>query len=584
MSRTNLAGPLLARLWGEGRVADLPDSALIDRFLAGDGEAAGAAFEVLMARHGPMVLAVCRASLRDRPAAEDAFQATFTVLVRRAHALRRPDRLGPWLHGVALRASKEAARRARRVTPSDPTAEPVDGSPGPAECLSRREDLAALHEEIGRLPESYRAPIVLCDLQGLSHQAAASRLGTTPGAVAVRVHRARKLLRDRLARRGVGASMLGPVGQPVARLVEAVGGGASTARTVLARASRPGPVDDSAAQIAQGLLTTMRVNIALKSALVVLILAASTALAGHGLAARPGPEPPVPPPKPPATPAVARATAVDPPAKPEPKPTFDPLYRLGPGEILKRVPPPYPADRDARLKALDLSAEGPKSVIITQLDDGAPPRLKWTACFASDASNFMSFKGLLQMLLNVDSFSQVKVDGTPAPTAPGDWIVRQGARRDEVLAALNAILRTQVQPPLRVAVRPSDDDRDVIVARGRYARTLITTGDPKNDADNDRIILYDAPSTRMGYRRVGTFEQFLFEASDYLHFEPRRLIISEAQGVPDGLVGWQAHDDGPPQPAEHAVNSLTHLTRQTGLRFAFERRPIPVYHVERAGP
>jgi len=574
MGRANFPGPLIARLWREGRVADLPDSALIGRFVAEDREAAESAFEAILARHGPMVLAVCRASLRDRGSAEDAFQATFTVLVRRAGALRRPDRLAPWLHGVALRASKEAARRARRGVSSDPMAEFADGSISPADRLACREAVAALHEEIGRLPESYRAPVVFCDLQGLSHQEAASRLGLTAGAVAVRIHRARRMLRDRLSQRGVG-SPLGLVGLPPANPLGAAWRGPATARTILARASWPGPVGDSAFQIARGVLATMTLNIAARCALTALLLTASIALVGPGLAARTGAGGAA------SASPMTPAPAPDQSSKGDPKSSFDQVYRLGPGEVVKLIPPPFPADREARLKAMRLP-EGPKCVIFNQLADGAPTRLKWGACLASDASHNQSFPGLLHFLLSVDSSSEVRVHGVPSPTAAGDWIVRQGASRAEVLVGLNAILREQFRPPLRVAVRPSADDRDVIVARGRYARKLLTEGDPKNTAENSRIFLFAAPGTPERFRRVGTFEQFLFDASTFLDIEPRPVILSQAEGVPAGLIGWEAHAAGRTEIDVESV--LRHLTEQTGLGFARERRRILVYHLERAEP
>jgi RNA polymerase sigma factor (sigma-70 family) len=573
MTRVNFAGPLIAKLWSEGRVADLPDSALIGRFVAGDHAAAESAFEAIMARHGPMVMAVCRASNRDRGSAEDAFQATFTVLVRRARALQRSDRLGPWLHGVALRTSKEAARRARRRTPSDPLAEPTDGSISVVERLARREAVAALQEEIGRLPDSYRAPVVLCELQGLSHQEAASRLGVTTGALAVRVHRARKMLRERLSRRGVGASSLAIGGLHAAQPIDAAGRGLPTARTTLARASWSVQVGNSATQLAQGVLMTMTLRIFVKSALALLLLTASTAVVVLGLAFWTGPGWAA------SRSPMARVPVSDQTSKGDPKSSFDRVYQLGPGEVVKLIPPPFPTDRAARLKAMKLP-ESPISLIFTQLPDGAPTRLKWSTCFASDDSYSQRFIGLLQSLLSLDSFSQVEIHDDPIQTVAGDWIIRQGASRAEVLAGLNTILSEQFQPALRISVRPSDEERDVIVARGRYARKLITEGMPKNDAKNQRIFLFATPGTPERFRMVGTFEHFLFNLSTFL--EPKRVILSEAEGIPDGVIGWEAHAASPTEGNVDGV--LKHLTQQTGLEFVSERRKIPVYHLERAEP
>ncbi len=183
------------RLFGTGTVAGLAEGPLLDRFVSRGDEAA---FEALVARHGPMVLGVCRQMLRDPNDVDDAFQATFLVLVRRAGSIRRRDRLGPWLHGVAYRVSTRARRlsAARRSLADD-----VADVPRPCEA-ERSERAEALHEEVARLPEPYRAPIVLCYLEGLTHDEAAARLGWPVGTVRGRLARARDRLRDRLARRG----------------------------------------------------------------------------------------------------------------------------------------------------------------------------------------------------------------------------------------------------------------------------------------------------------------------------------------------------------------------------------------------
>ena len=193
----------LARGWPGG----LSDAELLDRFLSRSAAAedaalaAEAAFAALVARHGPMVLGVCRRALADPNDVEDAFQATFLVLVRRARSVRVGDSLGRWLYGVARRvAAKAQARSERARVRSVPLGrEPVASEP-PAD---RIELLAALDEEVSRLPEKYLAPVVLCDLEGLTHAQAAARLRWPVGTVSGRLSRARDLLRNRLVRRGM---------------------------------------------------------------------------------------------------------------------------------------------------------------------------------------------------------------------------------------------------------------------------------------------------------------------------------------------------------------------------------------------
>src|SRR5690242_10823036 len=177
----------------------LTDAHLLERFLA---RRDGAAFEALLRRHGPMVLGVCRRLLADPHDAEDAFQATFLVLVRRAACVVPRWALGPWLHGVArrtaLKARSSAARR-RLAEREAGRSRPLAAPPAPADADLR----PLLDEEIGRLPEKYRSPLVLCLLGGKSRKEAAGLLGWTEGTLSGRLARAKELLARRLRRRGV---------------------------------------------------------------------------------------------------------------------------------------------------------------------------------------------------------------------------------------------------------------------------------------------------------------------------------------------------------------------------------------------
>ena len=186
-------------LFSAGALGGVSDAELLDRFLAARDEAA---FAAIVERHGPMVLGVCRRVLHDGHDAEDAFQATFLVLARRAAAVEPKGRLADWLYGVARRVALKARagslrRRARERLVA------VLPEPG-AEAPPARDDVRPLlDEELGRLPEKYRAPIVLCDLQGKTHREAAEQLGWPIGTVSCRISRGRAMLAGRLARRGV---------------------------------------------------------------------------------------------------------------------------------------------------------------------------------------------------------------------------------------------------------------------------------------------------------------------------------------------------------------------------------------------
>jgi RNA polymerase sigma factor (sigma-70 family) len=183
-----------------------PDAALLERFVRIRDEDA---FAALVSRHGPMVWRICRRVLGDAQAAEDAFQATFLALARRAGAVRRRDAQAAWLHAVARRAAFRAHTAMRRwpaEMPVGQTAEARDPWADPLAEVSVRELLTALDEEVARLPEVQRLPVILCCLEGKTQPEAARQLGWSPGSVQGRLERGRKRLFDRLAKRGLTLS------------------------------------------------------------------------------------------------------------------------------------------------------------------------------------------------------------------------------------------------------------------------------------------------------------------------------------------------------------------------------------------
>jgi RNA polymerase sigma factor (sigma-70 family) len=163
------------------------------------------AFAALVQRHGQMVFGVCRRALAVADA-EDAFQATFLVLMRRAASVIPREQLAAWLHGVARRTALKARERAQRRFAHERTLPELPDVGAPAEP-PREEALAVIDEELERLPSKYRAPVVLCDVEGLTREEAARRLGWVVGTLSWRLSAARKLLAERLTRRGVGLSV-----------------------------------------------------------------------------------------------------------------------------------------------------------------------------------------------------------------------------------------------------------------------------------------------------------------------------------------------------------------------------------------
>jgi RNA polymerase sigma factor (sigma-70 family) len=250
------------------------DGQLLECFLARRDEAA---FEALVRRHGPMVLGVCQRVLRHTQDAEDAFQATFLVLVRKAASVRPRERVGNWLYGVAyrtaLKAKVTAARRQakeRRAMPR--TAVQPDESAADAQAL--------LDRELHGLPDKYRVPVVLADLEGKSRQEVARQLGLPEGTVSSRLARARQILRRRLARNGVtqsaGMMVLAPKVPPM--LIQ------STVRAALGNAASAPVV-----ALAEGVLKAMLFSkLKIATALVAAVAVVGTGLCA--LADRPAPD------------------------------------------------------------------------------------------------------------------------------------------------------------------------------------------------------------------------------------------------------------------------------------------------------
>src|SRR4051794_28324364 len=230
-------------------LGELPDQDLLDRLLAGDTSA----LEALVWRHGALVLSACRRVLVDEADAEDAFQATFLTLLQGARSIRRRNEVGAWLCGVAHRVAVDALADTLRRRQCERRAARTEAAPA-APDLGWREACAALHEELDRLPEQYRLPLVLCYLRGLSRDEAARQLGWSAGAIKGRLERGRQLLRDRLARRGItlSAGLIGMLGDSTAasaslpRLVQAV-----------LRVATTGAIAVNVAGLAEGVTQTM---------------------------------------------------------------------------------------------------------------------------------------------------------------------------------------------------------------------------------------------------------------------------------------------------------------------------------------
>ncbi|MHB1557259.1 MAG: sigma-70 family RNA polymerase sigma factor [Isosphaeraceae bacterium] len=339
----------LATLFGVGAIGRLSDAELLARFVRReDAESSEAAFAMLVDRHGPMVLGVCRRMLGDFHDAADAFQAVFLVLARKAPSVRVEDSLGRWLHGVSVRVARRARAVARaereRIRAFDGFDPPAPEAASPA-C---RDDLrAAIDEEIARLPARYRSAAVLCYLEGLTQEQAARRLRCPVGTVHSRLHRARERLRPALSRRGLAPSSMAMAlvtATAKADVPSALAGSAAR----LAGGAPIGTVPAAVALLARSTIRRMSMIQYLQAGAIVMTMGI-TATGAVGLAAGRGDDEKA------AAPAAARpgtqaAKTETPTAKPA-----APDARPGPSlaEQFERIRAEYEAQQDALSKALD---------------------------------------------------------------------------------------------------------------------------------------------------------------------------------------------------------------------------------------
>jgi RNA polymerase sigma factor (sigma-70 family) len=175
----------LGTLFDTGTGTGVTDGQLLERFATRDEAAAELAFSALLERHGPMVLGVCRKIVRDEHEAEDALQATFLVLAIKRGSLWVHDSLGPWLHRVACRIAVRAKRAARRREEAEQRGARDERSRFASTDWDNLEEI--IDEELDRLPERHRAPVVLCDLEGQSYEQAARHLNCPVGTVKSRL-------------------------------------------------------------------------------------------------------------------------------------------------------------------------------------------------------------------------------------------------------------------------------------------------------------------------------------------------------------------------------------------------------------
>jgi RNA polymerase sigma factor (sigma-70 family) len=282
---------LIRRVVEDHEVRDVSDRDLLRRFSEQRDEAA---FHALLRRHGPMVFDVCRGVLGNEGDAEDAFQATFLILARKAPSLRKAASVGSWLHSVAYRAALRA--RAREATRKKNEARAPTRQIYEPDDLTWREVRAVVHEELSKLPERYRVALVMCYLESKRQDQAAAQLGVAKSTLKERLERGRELLKARLVRRGLGPVALllaaaWPIAAASAKPAAQLVSGTIKAATQIAagRVTTAGLVSTQVTALAEGVLKTMQISKSNVTAAVLLALAlvgaGSAVLTCHSLAA-----------------------------------------------------------------------------------------------------------------------------------------------------------------------------------------------------------------------------------------------------------------------------------------------------------
>jgi RNA polymerase sigma factor (sigma-70 family) len=589
------------------------DGQLLDRFLTGRDEAA---FEVLVRRHGRMVLGVCRRVLGNAADAEDAFQVTFLVLVRKGRGLTGRVSVGGWLY----RAADLAARKARAQAVRRRTREAAAARPEEIAAADPPDWLAALDREVGRLPAKYRDPVILCELLGETRKEAAGQLGIPEGTLSSRLATAHRLLADRLRRRGLAAPagfLALAAGRTPTAVPPMLAESAARGSTVLAGFAT-GSVPVSVHALLSEVTRAMNVGklIGWGGAILAALVAGGLAWAGlsgdtpRAAADRPAASAS---PLPAATGPANPPGTVGPPRPGEPawKAEFRRAYGLADGQALKFVvgdpfpdcreaylnaePSPYPRLRHEKLLVV-FTSDGRRIVHRNVVIDSYGWEKEQTPRGVEDR---LRGRRLWEVLADGLQIAPPLLEADADLTATelyADAVFRDRAPLDQVARSLQAELKEKFEIAVTAGAR--EEEREVIVARGKYAHRFregklngqVSLAATDLDPDDVRGTYAVMSNDQAGMLRcLGEYVgRPVIDETDSASW--KRVIPEGKEGEIGAWTGmWlyryprRSRDDV--RPADGSADRdavLKHVAAQTGVTFTTEKRKVWVLSIKKA--
>jgi RNA polymerase sigma factor (sigma-70 family) len=570
----------------------LSDGQLLARFV---GERDEVAFAVLVRRHGGLVYGVCRRSLPDPADADDAFQAVFLVLLRKADSLTDRRTVGDWLHATAVRVTLKArtafARRKRR--------EAVVANRRPEAALPDSADpLDWFDRELAALPAQYREPVVLCLIQERSRADAAESLGIPEGTLASRLAYAKKWLADRLTKRGLA--------MPAA--LAAVVSGALLDRTAALASGAAG--SGVVSQLATGAMRTMlwtKLRIGLLATAGLVVVTAGVLLAGpadrNTKRNAPVPEKKEPP-------------------EPEWMKAFRKAYELKDGEYVKRVAPPYLPERvsfklhglyrghavDPEIDADNRKRASENAMFSTLFVEQDGKKLKYrmsiSSVYLKDNPTLRQGDNLLtvweavghvtglsepEVVIDPNSKNDVLFAGKNK-TVHGDFVTRKGAPLEKLAPQLEKILRDECNVDVRLTVK--EEEQEVFVVGGKFKLTPPEwRGHAKKELDvyatedglnqEYQFAKFDVGREKAKFVETLSYSGGPVELVRFLGHRVTTRMVWDVELPAEPMMQWHNHKFKNPTKEQEAEDKdpdkvLPNVTAQTGLTFKKEKRKVPV--------